>query len=433
MEKLFESIEEHPEPQEAEITGSIPDWVEGYLFRAGPAKWDFEDGFTLNHYGDGTSLMNKFTIEKGKVTVMTKFLDSEAYQKLLQFNRPIFTEYGTRSYPDLCKNIFQRFIATFLPMSFTDNNFDNFLMLEDEMYLISEKNSYWKINSDDLTAIEKTDISNVVSVNAATSHPHIAQDGTIYNIGSSVMTGMKYNIFKTPPKSADGLSALQRTTMLSTISSSYTTCLSYYHSFGLSENYILLVEQPYLINTLKMATSGIVGYCFHDLMDWYPDEKAIFRLIDRETGIEIETKYVTNAFFFFHHINTYEEDGHLVSDLVTYSDPDVVNHLLLEKLRLGTFPMAIVAGLTRFVLPLNTEGKQGSNLVTLKNTKAIAVKQDENSVLLIPETKGKKGFEFPAINYSMFNSKKYRYVYGSSVFNRAELANSVQYCILLNF
>ncbi|GFY52184.1 retinoid isomerohydrolase [Trichonephila inaurata madagascariensis] len=107
MEKLFESIEEHPEPQETEITGSIPDWVAGHLFRAGPAKWDFEDGFTLNHYADGTSLMYKFTIEKGSVTVMTKFLDSEAYQKLLQFNRPIFTEYGTRSYPDLCKNIFR--------------------------------------------------------------------------------------------------------------------------------------------------------------------------------------------------------------------------------------------------------------------------------------------------------------------------------------
>ncbi|GFQ76624.1 beta,beta-carotene 9',10'-oxygenase [Trichonephila clavata] len=108
MEKLFESIGEHPEPEEAEITGSIPDWVEGHLFRAGPAKWDFEDGFSLNHYSDGTSLMYKFTIEKGNVTVKTKFLDSEAYQKLLQFNRPIFTEYGTRSYPDLCKSIFQR-------------------------------------------------------------------------------------------------------------------------------------------------------------------------------------------------------------------------------------------------------------------------------------------------------------------------------------
>ncbi|GFY52186.1 beta,beta-carotene 15,15'-dioxygenase [Trichonephila inaurata madagascariensis] len=239
-------------------------------------------------------------------------------------------------------------------MSFTDNNFDNFITLEDEMYVISEKNSIWKINHEDLTAIEKTDITNVASVNAATSHPHIGEDGTIYNIGSSVMTGMKYHVFKTPPKGNKGQSALQSTTMLSTISSSYTTCLSYYHSFGLSENYILLVEQPCLINTLKMAASGIVGYCFKDIMDWYPDKKAIFRLIDRKTGSEIKTKYVTKAFFFFHHINTYEEDGHLVTDVLGYTNPNVLDILFLDKIRLGKTPNTVQAGFTRFVLPLST-------------------------------------------------------------------------------
>ncbi|GFV47804.1 beta,beta-carotene 15,15'-dioxygenase [Trichonephila clavipes] len=265
-------------------------------------------------------------------------------------------EMGTVSLGLLWTNAPQRkrFIAHFLPMSFTDNNYDNFITLEDEMYVISEKNSIWKINHEDLTTIEKTDITNVVSVNAATSHPHIGEDGTLYNIGSSVMTGMKYHIFKTPPKGDEGQSALESTTILSTISSSYTTCLSYYHSFGLSENYILLVEQPYLLNTLRMATSGIVGYCFNDLLDWYPDEKVIFRLMDRETGIEIETKYVTNAFFFFHHINTYEEDGHLVTDLITYADSNVLDCLFLDQMRLGKLPNTVLGGFTRFVLPLNT-------------------------------------------------------------------------------
>ncbi|GFV47812.1 hypothetical protein TNCV_4900671 [Trichonephila clavipes] len=35
------------------------------------------------------------------------------------------------------------------------------------------------------------------------------------------------------------------------------------------------------------------------------------------------------------------------------------------------------------------------------------------------------GYEMPVINYSMFNSKKYRYVYGTSVFSQDELANSL--------
>ncbi|PRD28273.1 UNVERIFIED_CONTAM: Beta,beta-carotene 15,15'-dioxygenase [Trichonephila clavipes] len=121
------------------------------------------------------------------------------------------------------------------------------------------------------------------------------------------------------------------------------------------------------------------------------NRKVIFRLMDRETGIEIETKYVTNAFFFFHHINTYEEDGHLVTDLITYADSNVLDCLFLDQMRLGKLPNTVLGGFTRFVLPLNTDGKQGSNLVTLKDTTAIAVKEDENKVLLIPERKGKLG------------------------------------------
>ncbi|GFT23798.1 hypothetical protein NPIL_250051, partial [Nephila pilipes] len=51
-----------------------------------------------------------------------------------------------------------------------------------------------------------TDITNVVSVNAATSHPHKTSNGTIYNLGSSVITGLKYHVMKIPPPtSAEGM------------------------------------------------------------------------------------------------------------------------------------------------------------------------------------------------------------------------------------
>ncbi|GFS68787.1 beta,beta-carotene 15,15'-dioxygenase, partial [Nephila pilipes] len=92
--------------------------------------------------------------------------------------------------------------------------------------------------------------------------------------------------------------------------------------------------------------------------------------MDLRTGIQTTTKYVANAFFFFHHINTYEEDGHVVADIMAYSDADVLDLLFLDKLRLGTFPDECAAITTRFVLPLSTDGKEGSNLITLKNTNA---------------------------------------------------------------
>ncbi|GFU49225.1 beta,beta-carotene 9',10'-oxygenase [Nephila pilipes] len=77
------------------------------------------------------------------------------------------------------------------------------------------------------------------------------------------------------------------------------------------------------------------------------------------------------------------------------------------------------------MMPLNGDGKKGENLVTLHNTAATAIKQDSGIVFLEPEKKGKPGFEMPTINYSMFNAKKYRYVYGTGVFETGRFANSL--------
>lgn len=46
------------------------------------------------------------------------------------------------------------------------------------------------------------------------------------------------------------------------------------------------------------------------------------------------------------------------------------------------------------------DGQKGTNLVTLKNTKATAVKQDSNTVFLQPEKKGDQGIKFIPISFN---------------------------------
>ncbi|PRD31729.1 UNVERIFIED_CONTAM: Beta,beta-carotene 15,15'-dioxygenase [Trichonephila clavipes] len=280
------------------VASNIPDWVEGQLFRLGPAKWDFDKGFSFNHWLDGSALMYKFAIRKGHVDVMSKFLDTIAYQKLTQIQRPVFTEFGTKSYPDPCKNVFSRFFSTLVPLELTDNNIANVFMLDDELYASSETCHIWKINPNDLTC------------------------------------------------------GFERASILTSISSTHKTCFSYYHSFGLTENYILFLEQPLLVNTVRMAASGIKGYSLKDCFDWNPSQKTRFHLIDRVSGHEIKTKYQSDAFFFFHHINTYEEDGHVIADIQAFPDPEVLDKFYLNKLRLGEFAVSCQPVFTRYILPL---------------------------------------------------------------------------------
>lgn len=429
MGRLFKSFRDNPEPQQVDIKGNIPNWVEGQLFRLGPAKWDFDNGFSLNHWFDGCALMYKFVIRNGQVSVMSRFLDTVAYQKITQIQRPVFTEFGTKSYPDPCKNVFSRYFSQLVPLELTDNVIGNVLMIDDELYATSETCHMWKIDPEDLSCAKRTDLKEVLSVNLASSHPHKCLDGTTYNLGASFMTGLRYHIMKLPPPPPN-LDKVEkrgwdRGSILTSLSSNHKTSFSYYHSFGLTEHFILFIEQPMLVNTVRMAASGIKGYALKDCFDWCPKEKTRFHLIDRVSGQELKMKYQSDALFFFHHINTYEEDGHVVADIMAFPGPEVLDKFYLRTLRLGQFETTCQPVFTRFILPLKSDGAKGTNLVTLKNAKATAVKQDKDVIFLTSEIKGEPGYEMPTINYSMFNTRKYRYVYGCCVFETGPYRNSL--------
>lgn len=59
------------------------------------------------------ALLHQFHIEDGKVTYMSRFLNSDTYKENLERNRIIVSEFGTVAMPDPCKNFFQRFLSRF--------------------------------------------------------------------------------------------------------------------------------------------------------------------------------------------------------------------------------------------------------------------------------------------------------------------------------
>jgi hypothetical protein len=66
--------------------------------------------------------------------------------------------------------------------------------------------------------------------------------------------------------------ALSKASILATIPSSWKTSMCYYHSFGMSENYLVFIEQPLIINSMKLVTSQVKGKCMRDCMLWRPEE-----------------------------------------------------------------------------------------------------------------------------------------------------------------
>ncbi|KAH7960207.1 hypothetical protein HPB49_017651 [Dermacentor silvarum] len=262
----------------------------------------------------------------------------------------------------------------------------------------------------------KFDVNKLVSVNLASAHPITQEDGTSYNLGASFVSGLKYHIIKIPPP-GKGCSGLKRASVAYHIPSSWKTTFSYYHSFGMTRNYVVFVEQPLLVNAMRLVGSRIKGYSFKDCLDWAPKEKTKFVVLDRSSGAVLRTRFVTDPLFFFHVVNTYEDDGHIVFDMIAYEDATILDRYYLDKIRNSTaedFDPDCQGHFRRFVIPVSkvSSTKEG-NLVSLKYTEARAYRQDNSTIWLTHEEMGSKG-------------KPYRYTYGSGNFERlGECRNAI--------
>ncbi|XP_047195037.1 beta-carotene oxygenase 1, like [Hippoglossus stenolepis] len=428
MQSIFgKNGSETPEPVEAEVKGSIPAWLQGTLIRNGPGLFSV-GGSEYNHWFDGLSLIHSFTFCNGEVTYRSKFLKSDTYKRNIKADRIVVSEFGTMIYPDPCKNIFSRaftHLCNVIP-DFTDNNLINIIRYGRDYYASSEVNYMNQIDPVTLETVGRINYRNHIALNLATAHPHYDDQGNTYNMGTAIM-GLgppKYVIFKVPADASDderhnpALSKLQK---VGSIPFRSTLFPSYFHSFGMTENYIVFVEQPFKLDIVRLATAYFRGVNWGSCLKFDKDDITLFHVINRKTGRAVKTRFYSDALVVFHHINAYEDDDHVVFDMISYKDNSLYDMFYIQNLtqEASSFSQSNEGfsppTCQRFVLPLSVhkESPRGTNLVTLRDTTAQAVVQEDGSVFCQPDNIF-KGLELPGINYS-YNTKKYRYFYGSRV------------------
>lgn len=423
--QLIRTTDEQVTPVDAEVIGELPNWLSGSFIRLGPGKFEIED-FQLNHWFDGFAVLYKFTIKNGKVTFSKRFLQSDAYKKALGAGKPVFTEFGTKAHTDPSKGLLSRMISTVSP-DLTDNNAVNVFAVADSVFVASETCNLRRIDPCTLETYEKVDLYKLIGVHLISSHIIKDKDGTLYTMATTITSGIKYNIVKIPPaQPGNAKEAFNKAQILCTIAPGWKGGISYYHSFSMSENYIVFVEQPMIINNMRLLSIHMKGRTLRECMDWDPTKVNRFYIIEKATGKVKDIKYKsTQPFFMFHHINTYEEDNQLVVDIITQDSMDTVDRLYIKTVRSAAFEVKHPAGAKRFVLPLtiNKQNKQPKrNLVTL-NTKATAELVDD-VVHVSPQVLTKPGYELPIINKE-FLGRKYRYFYASSMFDPGCYHNSI--------
>lgn len=415
--------DEKPDPTKADITGNIPNWLQGTLLRNGPGMFSVGET-SYNHWFDGMALMHSFTFKDGDVIYRSKFLRGDTYNDNIAAKRIVVSEMGTMAYPDPSKNFISRAI-TFLNHTvpdFTDNCGNNFLRYGKNYYATSETNYIRKIDPVTLETHDKVDYLKYLAVNLVTSHPHYDKEGNTYNMGTCIADKgkTKYTIFKVPASSekdeAKGVPALKSLEVMSTIPCRSLLNPSYYHSFGMTDNYFIFIEQPLKLDILKMATAYMRGINWASCLKFSPEDNTLIHLIDRKTGKEVGTKYYTGAMVVYHHVNAFEEDGHVVCDVIAYEDNSLYNFFYMNAMKdksLESSPK--LPYYKRFALPVQADKgiEAGEDLVKLKYTTASAVKEKDGKLLCHPEVLC-QGVELPKLNYDL-NGKKHRYVYMTCV------------------
>ncbi|ROT69029.1 hypothetical protein C7M84_012812 [Penaeus vannamei] len=370
-------------PLQGNVTGTLPPWLRGTYLLDGPGRMTFGES-EFNHVFDGSALMQKFTLGENGATFSSRFLRSYAYTTNLENEQIVVSEFGTTG-KSLSKSKLGKLgeKLTFDKL-FSDNAPVGVVVFGGEYYCITEAPFLHKIDPSTLETLSKVDLHKELGINSQCPNPKLLSDGTVINVLHGVgATGPKYDIVAFPKKPMEGkASVFSKPKKVGSVDARWKLNPCHMHTFGLTENYVVLLEQPLTIDVKATVTNTIRDKPFIGGMEWMENKLVKIHLVNRET------------------------DGYHV--LFTS-----VLHLQERGATLGS---ELDGGcVKRVVVPLNVPEKAvpEENLVKLAGSRAKAQRQKDGSLLLTPDAITKFAYEVPSLNPE-HAGRRYRYFYGNS-------------------
>ncbi|KAG0726478.1 Carotenoid isomerooxygenase [Chionoecetes opilio] len=382
------------EPLPCQLTGTLPEWLNGKLIYNGPGLTKVGKQ-EYNHAFDSAGLLQKFDITGGKVTYSNRYVRSKTFEQNQAAEAITKAEFGTPG--PSSKGMFSRLLDAMDPEKmFSDNALVTVADFGGGRYFaMCETPFVLEINPDTLEIKERVNLNKKYGLMTQTPHPILASDG-LYTVGQGVgVTGPKYCIVKFPP---DG--NLKQGKVVASVPARWKMSPAYMHSMTMTENYVVLIEQPLSVSLTEMLSDIVTNAPFISGLKWH-NEQVLIHVIDRKTWKPVKTRYVTDPFFFMHVANAYEDGEHIVLDVPTYKDSSLLHHMYIKTLReqrgknTEEFVSSFRSTLHRLVVPLNAKGKE--TLVTLQGTTCTAAWSGQE-VVLKTEKLCEVPFENPCIN-----------------------------------
>jgi beta,beta-carotene 9',10'-dioxygenase len=295
------------------VQGQIPAWLTGTLIRNGPGT--FQVGKQrYRHWFDGLAMLHKFSFGQGQVSYANKYLDTRSYRAAREGNQIAYSEFAT----DPCWSVLGRAKAFFSPR-ITDSAKVNVARLAGRYMALAETPIQVEFDPQTLRSVGVFNYEERLVGQMTTVHPQIdtARD-EIYNVVTRYHAISHYNLYR-----------LRDGRRVERVASLPIQRPAYMHSFGMTENYLILAEFPLVVNPLHLLL-WLKPYIenFH----WQPRRGTPFWVVSRKTG-ELVGRYEAEAFFAFHHVNAFEQGDELVIDIDAYPDASIIQAYYLDNLK----------------------------------------------------------------------------------------------------
>lgn len=377
--KYFTSQTKQTELTKLKVSGEIPKWLNGKLIRNGPAIFELGN-VKFKHWFDGWGMLHGFNIQNGEIFYHSKLIESKEYLENQKDENASVLSWGTPIDP--CKSIFSRFFSKFTTTPTNTN-----------VNIIKIGKKYF--TTSDILTINETDIDSLDTLGSASpdkngmmaAHPSFNRDGKVWNAISTFSPKLGHKVISFTD---DGEANIE---------GEFNTDRVYYvHSFGNTERYFISIEQPLYLSFTDLITSKLRKKSYYECYHWDAEATNILHIFDRNSKSFIHIK-TSEKFFFFHTVNSFEEDGKLIIDLCGYKNNKIVDDFYLENLTNKGISEKNKPDLMRLTVDLTTKE------TTLK----------------------KYGFsvELPSINHR-FGGKSYNYLYGIYSTNGSnELSNAI--------
>ncbi|TRX97046.1 hypothetical protein FHL15_001840 [Xylaria flabelliformis] len=360
----FENLTEVRGPVELKVTGSIPSWAAGTLYRTGPGGYNVENTpkgtFKTTHWFDGFAHTHKFEIitpddpkEPVRVRYSSRHQAQDYVDAIRRTGQAPGLSYGQRQDP--CIGIFGKFMSVFkreepMPTPGSENvcvavhaDMPGFASGSEHESLghRGDKRLYLTTDSNLIQEISPETLEPIGLARQRSLHPllkgplssaHAQRDpvtGDMFNFNLDMGRYATFRVFRTN-------AATGTTDILATISASDLKP-AYIHSFFLSPSFVILCVPSSHIGYMGISVpwngnvvDAIEPFDSSKLCKWF--------VIDRRDGRGVVATFESQAGFFFHSINSFEEydestgDIDVFCDVVEYPTTDIIRAFEMDVL-----------------------------------------------------------------------------------------------------